>query len=87
VTDYRSNDPAPEKNATQARQGARGTPVLWVLGGGLALAIIAMMFFMSTSVDNPPPAPIEPAPVGPTSDAVPNNAEPTRIDAPPANPK
>jgi hypothetical protein len=56
-------------------------PVLWVLGGGLALALVAFLYFMTTSVENPPPDVGIGAPT-PSTDAVPNNAEPT-----PANPK
>jgi hypothetical protein len=45
---------------------------------GLGLAVLAMVYFMSTSVDDPP----GPGAAGPSSDAVPGNAEPT-----PVNPK
>ncbi|MDX6806787.1 hypothetical protein [Terrihabitans rhizophilus] len=71
------------KNPTQARQGSRGRPVLYVLGGGLALAILALLYFVSTSVDDPPPNPAAEQSVGPTTDAAPNNAEPSRLDSPP----
>ena len=71
------------ETARETRQGPKGTPVLWVLVGGLTLAVLALLFFMSTSVENPP----GPGPAGPTSDAVPNNAEPSRIEAPPTNTK
>ena len=74
-------DPLVE-TANETRQGPKGTPVLWVLGGGLALAVAALIYLMTTSVDDPP----GPGAVGPTSDSVPGNAEPSRLDAPPANP-
>lgn len=71
------------ETANEARQGPKGTPVLWVLVVGLGLAVLSLIYFVSTSVDDPP----GPGPAGPTSDQVPNNAEPSRLDAPPANPK
>ena len=74
---------APVKTPTEARQGARGLPTLWVLIGGLALAILAMLYFLSTSVDSPPPSPTEQNAVGPSSDGANNNAEPSRLDATP----
>jgi hypothetical protein len=49
----------------------------------MSLAVLSLFYFMSTSVDDPP----GPNAAGPTSDSVPNNAEPSRLDAPPANPK
>jgi hypothetical protein len=55
---------------------------LWVLAFGMGLAVLALFYFMTTSVDDPP----GPGAAGPTSDAVPGNAEPSRIDAPPADP-
>ncbi|MGQ4275043.1 hypothetical protein [Terrihabitans sp. B22-R8] len=72
------------KTPTDARQGARGLPVLWVLIGGLALAILALLYFVSTGVENPPPNPVAEQPVGPSSDTTPGNAEPSRLDAPPS---
>jgi hypothetical protein len=50
---------------------------------GLGLAVLSLFYFMTTSVDDPP----GPGAAGPSSDAVPGNAEPSRMDAPPANPK
>jgi hypothetical protein len=76
-------DGAQVETANETRQGPKGAPVLWVLLVGLGLAVLAFFYFMTTSVENPP----GPGPAGPTSDAVPNNAEPSRLDAPPANPK
>jgi len=70
------------ETANETRQGPKGTPVLWVLVIGLGLAVLALFYFMSTSMENPP----GPGAVGPTSDSIPGNAEPTRTDAPPANP-
>jgi hypothetical protein len=81
VTD-RDRDGPLRETANETRQGPKGTPVLWVLVIGLGLAVLSLFYFMSTSVEDPP----GPGPAGPTSDAVPNNAEPTRTDAPPANP-
>jgi hypothetical protein len=46
----------PELTPTEARQGKKGWPVLYVLIGGLALAIIAMVVLVGgTDVKNPPP--------------------------------
>jgi hypothetical protein len=56
---------------------------LWVLASGLGLAVVAFIYFMSTSIDNPP----GPGPAGPSSDAVPGNAEPTKLDPAPVTPK
>jgi hypothetical protein len=53
-----------------------------VLGGGLVLALVAFLYFMTTSVENPPPDIGVTAPTTPSTDAVPNNAQPT-----PSNPK
>jgi hypothetical protein len=53
-----------------------------VLGGGLVLALVAFLYFMTTSVENPPPDIGVTAPATPSTDAVPNNAQPT-----PVNPK
>jgi hypothetical protein len=72
-----------EETADEVRQGPMGVPVLWVLIGGLVLCGIVLLYLMSTSIDDPP----GPGAAGPTSDAIPGNAEPSRIDAPPANPK
>lgn len=71
------------KNPTQARQGSRGRPMLYVLGGGLALAILALLYFVSTSVEDPPPSPVAEQPVGPSTDGNAGTAEPSRLDAPP----
>ena len=71
-----------KETANEVRQGPKGTPVLKVLIGGLILAALAFFYLMTTSMDDPP----GPGPAGPTSDAVPGNAEPSRTDAPPANP-
>lgn len=60
----------------EARQGPKGKPVLWVLVAGLALAVVALFYFMTTSIEDPP----GPGPVGPSSDAVPGNAEPTPLN-------
>jgi hypothetical protein len=81
VTHHDSDGPLRE-TANETRQGPKGTPVLKVLIAGLVLAGLAFIYLMTTSVENPP----GPGPAGPTSDAVPNNAEPSRLDAPPANP-
>jgi len=70
------------ETANEARQGPKGLPVLWVLGGGLVLAVVAFLYFMTTSVENPPPDLGVTAPAIPSTEAVPNNAEPT-----PVNPK
>ena len=78
------HDAAPIKTTTEARQGSRGLPTLWVLIGGLALAILALLYFVSTDVENPPPSPTDNTSVGPSSDGTRNNAEPSRLDSPPA---
>lgn len=70
------------ETANEARQGPKGAPALWVLGTSLALAVVAFIYIMSTSMEDPPGL----GAVGPTSDAIPNNAEPTRTDAPPHDP-
>ena len=80
---HRDRDGPLIETANETRQGPKGTPVLWVLLVGLSLAVLALFYFMSTSVDDPP----GPGSAGPTSDAVPGNAEPSRMDAPPAVPK
>lgn len=77
------HDAAPTKTPTEARQGSRGLPTLWVLIGGLALAILALLYFVSTDVENPPPSPTQENSVGPSTDGT-NNAEPSRLDEPPA---
>jgi hypothetical protein len=41
----------------------------------MSLAVLSLFYFMTTSVDNPP----GPDAAGPSSDAVPNNAEPTAL--------
>jgi hypothetical protein len=82
VTNQDRDGPVVE-TANEARQGPKGTPVLWVLVIGLGLAVLSLIYFVSTSVEDPP----GPGAAGPTSDQVPNNAEPSRLDAPPANPK
>jgi hypothetical protein len=84
VTDHRSNeDKAPVKSATAARQGAKGTNVLLVLLGGLALAVLALLYFVNTEIERPPAASVN-SPNTPSTDAVPNNAEPSRMDSPPS---
>lgn len=80
---HQDGDGPLQETANEARQGPKGRPVLWVLVGGLVLCVIALIYLMSTGIDDPP----GPGAAGPTSDAVPGNAEPSRIDAPPANPK
>lgn len=42
--DRHSNASPAVENAVEARQGFRGTPVLMVLGAGLALAVVAWIF-------------------------------------------
>ena len=79
---HQDRDGPLEEEANEVRQGPKGTPVLWVLIGGLLLCGIALLYLMSTGIGDPP----GPGPAGPTSDAVPGNAEPSRLDAPPANP-
>src|ERR1700754_5172393 len=66
------------ETANETRQGPKGTPVLWVLAAGLGLALLAFAYLNTTSGANPP----GPGPAGPSSDAVPGNAQPT-----PTNPK
>jgi len=84
VTDHRDRDEAVVETAEEARQGPKGKPVLWVLVGGLALAVIALLYFVSTGVDEPPPAiGVQDQPVGPSSDTVPQNTEPGQLDPPP----
>ena len=83
MTGHRSNeDKGPVKSATAARQGAKGTNVLLVLLGGLALAVLALLYFVNTDVEQPPAASVE-SPNTPSTDATPNNAEPSRMDSPP----
>lgn len=87
MTDHRPephvHDAAPVKNATEARQGSRGTPMLYVLVGGMALVVVAFMFiYLTSSVDDPPPA------IGTQTQETPSSGaaeapEPSRIDVPP----
>jgi hypothetical protein len=49
----------------------------------MTLAVLSLIYFVSTSIEDPP----GPGAAGPSSVQVPNNAEPSRIDAPPAAPK
>jgi hypothetical protein len=77
------HDSAAVKNATEARQGARGRPVLWVLLVGIGLMVIALLYFMSTDVSDPPPNPVAEEPVGPSSGGA-GTPEPSRIEEPPA---
>ena len=42
------------ETATEVRQGPKGKPVLRVLIRGLILGVLALFYFMTTSVENPP---------------------------------
>jgi hypothetical protein len=46
----------------------------------MGLAVLSLFYFMTTSVEDPP----GPGAAGPSSDAVPGNAEPTKLDPAPA---
>ncbi|MDH6266758.1 hypothetical protein M2360_002154 [Rhizobium sp. SG_E_25_P2] len=70
-----------ERNATQARQGQRGRPVLWVLVAGLVLALVA---WGVTEIYGVAIAPQQPDPPAASADS---DAEPpaqNTIDATPA---
>ena len=54
------------ETAHEVRQGPKGKPVLRVLIGGLVLGALALLYFMTTSVENPP---------GPGTDSVPAQQE------------
>lgn len=54
--------------------------MLWVLGCGLVLAAVAFLYFMTTSVENPPPGLGVDTQTTPSTDAVPNNTETTPIN-------
>ena len=87
MTDYRpqdhTHDAAPVKNATEARQGSRGKPMLYVLFGGIALVAAAFaVIYATSSVDSPPPS------VGQQTESTPSaggaeQPEGSRIDLPP----
>src|SRR5688500_10067959 len=55
VTHHQDRDGPLVETANETRQGPKGLPVLWVLGSGLVLALVAFLYFMTTSVENPPP--------------------------------
>ena len=77
-----------KETAAEARQGPMGRPVAWVLGASLVLMVLAFFYFMSTDIENPPPSLGVTEGQTPSTDAVPNNAEPERLNAPPpSNPQ
>jgi len=88
VTHQHDTDGPLKETAAEVRQGPMGRPVAWVLGASLVLAALAFMYFMSTDIENPPPSLGVTNGQTPSTDAVPNNTEPQRLDAPsPSNPQ
>lgn len=71
-----------ERNATEARQGSTGRPVLWVLAAGLALAIIAWGIAEIYGFSIAPQQPEPPAATSSNSDAEPPAQD--TIDSSPA---
>lgn len=65
------------ETANEVRQGPKGKPILYVLLVGLGFALLALLYFTSTSVENPP---------GPGTDSVPGASEPAPAAPPPPAP-
>lgn len=81
------HDAAPVKNPTEARQGSKGTPMLYVLFGGIALVALAFVIIYSTSsVEDPPPSLGQDIPAGPSAGGE-GTPEGSRIDLPPGEQK
>jgi hypothetical protein len=76
VTNRDTDGPTIE-TANEVRQGPKGKPMLYVLLVGLGLALLALLYFTSTSVEDPP---------GPGTDSVPGSSEPAPTAPPPAAP-
>lgn len=83
MTDHRDKDGRIEETANEARQGPKGRRVAWVLAGGLVLAVLGLIYFLSTDIENPPPSLGVTPGETPSTDSVPNNTAPSRLDAPP----
>lgn len=74
--DPATGDVAPVATPTEARQARKGLPVLYVLVGGLALALIA---WAGVEMYRPEPAPLAPA-TDTTAPATPAPAAPAAPD-------
>lgn len=88
MTHQQNRGGPPHETAQEVRQGPLGRRVAWVLGASLVLAVLGFFYFMSTDIENPPPSlGVTDGPT-PSTDAIPNNAEPERLNAPPpSNPQ